>query len=174
MNFIKKFLFTLVELTLMVVAFILFAGTAVVYEGKYKVLGKTTTTSKSFSGFDAFFGKSDTFDVSVGGVIVAVLVVIVVALAVLKIFASSKSKMINIAMLALCVVIAVMLFAGTTDLMLKFADGEKVAKHVGTLSAFGQSAEWSLKLGAGTIISGILVVISGVLAAMEAFVIKKK
>lgn len=166
MNFIKKFIFTLIEIAIIVVAFILFSGTAVSEVLETSIGTKTT----NYSGFDAFLGGADKFDVSVGGIIVVILVIAAVALNVLKIFLPKNAKLINIVVAVLVIVAAIFLFAGTTDLMLKFADGKKVADHIGSL--FGQSA--SLKLGAGSIVSAVLLIISGILTLLEAFVLKRK
>ncbi len=166
MNFIKKFMFTLIEIAIIVVAFILFSGTAVSFVVK-TTLG---TSTKSFSGFEAFLGGDDTFKASIGGIIVVILVIAAVALNVLKIFMPKNAKLINIAVAVLVIIAAVFLFAGTTDLMLKFEDGKKVADHTGSL--LGQSI--SLKLGAGSIVSGLLLIISGILTLFEAIVLKKK
>lgn len=176
MNFIKKFLFTLIEIALIVVAFILFSGTAVKFTGKGTGFLTGTTKVVTYNGFEAFLGggDQDVFKTSFGGILLVILIVAAVALAVMKIFLKQQ-KILNIVILALCVVSAILLFCGTTDFMLKFANGSKVADYNGEISAFGLVGyKWSLSLGTGSVISGILVAISGVLAALEAFVLKGK
>jgi len=166
MNFKKKFMFTLIEIALVVIAFILFSGTAVSYVAK-TTLGTFTT---NYSGFESFLGSSDVFDVSVGGIIVVILVVAAVALNVVKMLMPKNAKVLNLVIAALAIVAAVFLFCGTTDLMLNFENGKKVADMTG--SAFGQSL--SLKLGAGSIVSALLLIVTGVLTLLEAFVLKRK
>lgn len=174
MNFVKKFLFTLIEIALIVVAFLLFSGTAIKFTSKTTGYVEITSTRK-FSGFEAFLGggEQNVFEASLGGILLVILIIAIVTLAVLKIFLKQQ-KTLNIVIFALCVVAAVLLFCGTTDFMLKFEDGKKVTDHVGQITLFGQTAKWSLDLGPGSIFSAVLVAISGVLAALEAFVLKGK
>lgn len=156
MNFLKKNLFALIEIVLIALAFVFLATDCI--QTAPKLMPKMTT---EFSGFEAFLGKSDTFDVSPAGILIVILLVVALVLAVLKMVMPKQAKILNIALLVVAVLAGVFFLAGVSMLKpahLTLAQAKKIL---------------NVKLMYGVFLGAICSIVSGVLACCEAFVLKK-
>lgn len=163
MDFIKKNLFMLLEVALLVLAAI-FVISMPQFVVETKIMGLSNTVK--YAGKDVIFGNSDKgTEFCFMNFLALLLVAAAAVLAVLKILMPKNAKLLNLIIVVCAIVAAVLLFMGTTDMMATF-------KH-GKLSDVKDVPGTTVKLGVGYILGGIAAACGGVLACLESFVFKK-
>lgn len=157
MKLTKKQIVVLCQIVLSVVAFCMLFLSCI----SFKYEGVLVKTSKSFSGFEAYFGTEDGLKASAGGVLTVIFLAVIFVLSVLKLVLPKCSKLFNLVIILLAIAAAIFLFSTTTAFMVS------IDSDVVTVKDFNPS------IGAGAIIGGILSIINAALSVFDEFFVKK-
>ncbi len=157
MKLTKKQLVALCQILLAVVAFCMLFVTCITF--KYE--GILVKTSKSFSGFEAYFGTEDGFKASAGGVLTVIFLAVIFVLAVLKLVLPKCSKLFNLVIILLAIAAAIFLFSTTTAFMVSVDSDALTVKDLNP------------SIGAGAIIGGIISILNACASVFDEFFIKK-
>lgn len=157
-----KQLLAICQIVIGIIAFFILFAPGFVYEGLLK--------DYNFTVFEQAFGvDSDKnlgaaalggLDASFGAIIAIALVLAVVVLAILKFVLPKQNKVLNIVIMVCAIVAAILLFCGTTALMINPGADIEVS-------------DLSLKLGAGAIVAAVLCIVNAVVSCLDEFFVKK-
>ncbi len=146
----KKFkrIFSLVNILLVALIFVLFFGTCLVID---PIKGLDLSKMK-YDGYHAFFGVGSEFGTSVGSITVVILLGIVLVLSITTIIFPKISIIFNVISTILVIVAASFIFMGTTEFM---------------VNRYSQSIEYfdyycNVGLGYGAILAGIVAILIGI------------